>query len=142
MRAIVKQKQLFTSSEVLGSSTAVTVGTFTTFDNSPALTFTPISSGQYRVWTCATAEQNSNPVAVVLRIFNTSGGATLISETQACSDIISGASIAAYPLEAVYQLTAGVTYVFDIQGKNFNPPGNINMTGVEAPFCMYAEQVI
>jgi hypothetical protein len=143
-RTIVKQKEIFTGPQLTtGGGTPITsTGVWTTFDTSPTLTFTAISGGQYRVATIAAGEQSGSPIASIFRIFNTSGGATLLNHSDACSDIGGGTTIAAYPVWAVYQLTAGVTYSFDIQGQNFNAGGNLFITGVEAAFSIQAEQVV
>jgi hypothetical protein len=143
-RAIVKQKEIFTGPQLTtsGGTPITSTGVWTTFDISPTLTFVPISSGQYKISTIATGEQTGSPIASIMRLRSTAGGGTLLNESQSCSDIGGGTTIAAYPLWAVYQLTAGVSYSFDIQGQNFNAGGNLFITGIEASFSIQAQQVV
>jgi len=132
----------FASSQVTTQSSNITSSSFTTFSNSPAFTFTPTITGTYKVY-CpaplgfgATTGTNAQ-----VRIVNTSGGATLLYESQALVQYSSAASAAGEDCafcQSVYTLTAGTTYVFDIQGKT---NGTTFVDGASSPFYMFAEMI-
>lgn len=130
----------FTSSVVNTDSTAISAGTFTNFSNSPAFTFTPNFTGTYKVYCSFFAQSSSSATIGVARINNTSGSATLLSESQAAvlngSAPIAGQIIWSIYVQSVYTLTSGVSYVFDIQGKN-----NIAWPGSNAQTYVYAQRV-
>lgn len=127
--------QFYASSQVTTNSSTVTSSTFVTFDNSPAFTFTPTFTGTYKVYSNISllASAGAQPVC---RVFNTSGGATLLYESQAQVAISTGYG-ATLPVQSVYTLTAGVSYVFDLQVKMIS--GNSLTDGADAPFYMFAE---
>lgn len=106
---------------------------FTTFVNSPAFTFTPSISGTYKVYTPATVNTN---VLAFIRVFNTSGGATLLAESRGDINSTEGTVYT----QSVYSLVAGTSYVFDIQGA-VNSAGNVVLNGGDCPFYMFAEGV-
>jgi hypothetical protein len=131
------------SSQVTTASSAISSGSFTTFSNSPALSFTPTVSGTYKVYCSIPINMTSAGAVSLERIFNTTGSATLLDESQGTS----------YPggtpptrmsvfVQSVYTLTSGTAYVFDIQGLVIGGSGgNVQNSGNEAPFYMFAEQV-
>jgi hypothetical protein len=135
----------FVSSAVTTTSTGITGSSFATFSNSPALTFTPNFTGKYKVYSPITVQQNTSAIAYAARIFNTSGGATLLSESDSEGYSQSG-NITVLPMyvQSTYTLTAGTSYVFDIQGTN-NGTGALYLTGSTVSstngFCMYAERI-
>ncbi len=127
----------YASSQVTTISTVNTSATFATFSNSPAFTFIPTITGTYKVYSSLTGESSSGTSIPVFRIFNTTGGAILLQESQA----IIQANINVNPTaQSVYTLTAGVTYVFDIQGKETGSGGGY-LRGDLAPFYMFAEGI-
>lgn len=130
--------QFFASSQVTTQSTSISSVTFTTFSNSPAFMITPTVSGKYKVYASIPLENSFSGTQVVARIFNTSGGAALLYESQAT--VFTGASgtpIAATTAQSVYTLTAGTTYQFDIQG--YAVSGSTNVNAVDCNFYMFAE---
>jgi hypothetical protein len=127
----------FTSNIVNTLDTGVTSSTFVTFSNSPAFTITPSITGTYKVY-CSIPLQSSGTISIA-RIFNTSGGATLLAESQTATYNTAGDGAGCYS-QSVYALTAGTTYVFNIQGK-VSGGGTANVRGDIAPFYMFAEGV-
>lgn len=131
------------SSQVTTLSTAISSGTFTTFSNSPALSFTPTVTGTYKIY-CAIPLYVNNATAATGagRVFNTAGSATLLYESQ----IVDAGPTAANVVESsglavsVYTLTSGTSYTFDIQGKLIAGT-EVRADGASAPFYMFAEQV-
>jgi C1q domain len=135
----------FQSSQVMTQSSAVTSNSFTTFSNSPGFTFTPTISGTYKVYSGANASifgSISGEVAS-LRVFNTSGGAILLSESQGLMESQVSATVEDISttslIQSVYFLTAGLTYVFNIQGKTTG--ANLYLDGSTSPFYMFAEGI-
>lgn len=132
--AIFASSQVTT--EALSSSTS-----FVTASNSPAFTFTPTVSGTYKVYASIPAQNDTTAQQALYRIFNTSGGATLLQESQATSfPVATGTFINNLTAQSNYTLTAGVTYVFDIQYKS-SSGGDVYIRGDEAPFYMFAEGI-
>src|ERR1700678_753723 len=105
------------SSQVTTNSSAVTATTFTTFSNSPALTFTSTTSGTYKIYASVPIQQSTLSDVATIRVINSSGGPTLLDESQAAVDA-TGAIISSLEIQSVYTLVAGTSYQFDIQGKN------------------------
>lgn len=130
----------FTSSPVTTSSTGVTSTSFVTFNNSPAFTITPTITGTYKVYSTIPINLQQTGVIGAVRIFNTSGAATLLSEASAILDSTAN-SFSSLFAQSVYTLTAGVTYVFDIQGLSSNPSFNTVLRGDQATIYMYCERV-
>lgn len=133
--------KFFASAQVTTDSTAIPGGTFINFDNSPSFSFTPSFTGTYKVYCsipfAAAAASNPNGAA---RIFNTSGGATLLYESQI--QVFTTTTVIATGLaQSVYTLTSGNTYVFDIQGKLYTGTVGIYAAGNASPFYMFAEFV-
>lgn len=129
----------FASSQITTNSTAVTSTSFANFSNSPSFTFTPTVSGTYKVYSSIPLENQNNVNNAVARIFNTSGGATLLYESRITSYTFSSNFGESNGLaESVYQLTAGTSYVFDIQGAVLSG-GQASCNGSDAPFYMFAE---
>lgn len=129
----------YASSQVTTDSSALTGGSFATFSNSPAFTFTPTVTGTYKVYTSAPFLDSASQFKA--RVFNTSGGATLLQESQAGLSVSGGA--AADPslyMQSVYTLTAGTTYVFDIQAAV--SVGSTTLAGSTiCSFYMFAEGI-
>lgn len=140
--SVVGAPALFASSPVTTVSGAITATTFTTFDNSPAFTFIPSVSGSYKVYSSIPLFQSTQGVVGTGRIFNTSGGATLLFESDGgIFSNTTGTPVNSAYIQSVYTLTAGTSYVFDIQGKN-NTTGNLQVEGNDIPFYMFAELVV
>lgn len=131
----------FVSSQVTTTSGALTSATFTTADNSPALSVVPNFTGTYKVY-CSIPSQitDGTSAKAAVRIIKTSGTGTLLSESQA---MIAGATsvqmAASLFAQSTYTLTKGVTYIFDIQGSLISGT-NLKFDGVDSPFYMFAER--
>lgn len=135
----------FASSQVTTLSSGIPGSSFVTFSNSPALTFTPSITGTYKVYCPIPLEINAGTLAIgAARIFNTSGGASLLQESQiqiqgpTAVSIVGASGLA----QSVYTLTAGTSYTFDIQGKIVSSTGgsqNALADGADSPFYMFAE---
>jgi hypothetical protein len=131
----------YASSQITTDSSAVTSGTFTTFDNSPAFTITPAITGTYKIYCAIPLDTQGTANNGNGRIFNTSGSATLLQESQSTVGSNGGSFTTSSGLaQSVYTLNAGVTYVFDIQGK-VTGGTNILAVGLEVPFYMFAEGI-
>lgn len=133
----------FVSTQVTTTSASLSSGAFTTASNSPAFTFVPNFTGKYRVYaSIPTRVDGAIAGKSAVRIFKTSGSGTLVSESQAylagdSSSISPQSSIFA---QSVYTLTAGVSYVFDLQGSVIAGTGML-IDGSDSPFYMFAERV-
>lgn len=132
----------FISNPITTTSAAINTSTFTTFNNSPAFTFTPVVSGTYKVYSNIPLYSDASNVLAQSRIFNTSGGATLISEDYGDAYGSASNTLISVPTMSKYKLIAGNTYVFDIQGR-WNSAGtassNIQNYGAYGTFYMHAE---
>jgi hypothetical protein len=133
----------FVSSGVGTLSTAITASTFTTASNSPGFTFSPNFSGKYKVYcSIPLLATDSTSVTASGRIINTSGAATLLSESQG----VLGGPTAVVPVESsvyaqsVYTLVKSNSYVFDIQAKVISGT-NVKIDGASSNFYMFAERV-
>lgn len=134
------------SSQVTTDSSAISSGTFTTFDNSPAFTFTPTVSGTYRVRAPMILEAVIQNTVAATQIFNTSGGATLLFNNPACIDTVTGgSSVISVQPEAIYTLTAGISYQFDVQGAIISGVGSAiargNPSGGVTSWYMFADGI-
>lgn len=131
----------FASSQVTTLSTGITSGTFGTFSNSPAFTFTPNFTGTYKVYSSVPLEQDTVNTFGVIRVVNTSGGATLLKESQAWLEVPGTGSDtgASAQTQSVYTLNSGTSYVFDIQGKVSG--GSLFIEGNNSPFYIFAERI-
>ncbi len=130
----------YASSQITTTSSAVTSGSFTTFDNSPAFTIIPTITGTYKIYSSIALDINgTNPLSVV-RIINTSGAATLLAESQGTLNITATGQESCIFIQSTYTLTAGTTYIFDIQGKKVSGT-NCILDGSNAPFYMFAEGI-
>ena len=130
----------YASSQVTTDSSSLSSATFVTFSNSPALTFSPTVSGTYKVYCSMPTEDTTGTSSEsIVRVVNTSGSATLLNESQAG---VFGATtiVAASFVQSVYNLTAGTSYVFDLQGKTTGG-GSMISAGSATPFYMFAEFV-
>lgn len=131
---------IYASSQVTTQSSSISSGTFTTFSNSPAFTFSPSISGTYKVYCAIPLEPSGSGAYAVGRIFNTSGSATLLYESQCIVGTTNGSPLDSALAQSVYTLTAGNTYQFDIQGYVITG-GTITCNGANANFYMFAEGV-
>src|SRR5271165_6308857 len=129
----------YISSVINTTSSGITSSSFTTFDNSPAFTFTPTITGNYRVYSNIPIEMTVLNGECISRIFNTSGSAVLLAESQGFTYSDGAAVVQTTTVQSIYTLTAGVTYVFDIQGEVANSVGSILNRGDVAQFYMFAE---
>jgi hypothetical protein len=122
------------------SSSVSTTPGFTTADNSPAFTFTPTISGIYKVYSNCGLLSDVAGGAPSCRIFNTSGGATLLQESQGVSYSSAGSVESSAFCQSTYSLTAGTNYVFDIQ---IGGPNNstVQLDGQISSFYMFAEGI-
>jgi cold shock CspA family protein len=129
---------LVTGPTVTTTST-LTSGSFVTSSNSPTLTFTPKISGKYRVYATPWTYNTNSSGYAFSRIFNTAGGAALISSNIGSVYGNTGDHGTSVRIEAVYQLIAGTSYSFDIQqGSN----GGSTQIGDSTPIYITAEIVI
>lgn len=133
--------QFYASSQVTTSSSSISAASFTTFDNSPAFTFTPTISGTYKVYSSVPLEQASLNVAAGARIIDTTGSPTLLQESQGTVYLgqLSTGNVASVLIQSIYTLTASVSYTFDIQGQTVGTNGTVYIRGDYAPFYMFAE---
>jgi hypothetical protein len=131
--------QFFASNPVNTASSTLSSSSFTTFSNSPAFTFTPTVSGNYKVYTSAYFIIESASGSLIAQIHNTSGGATLLYNSQAYFNISEESEGEMMYFQAVYTLTAGSPYVFDIQGNTST--SNVVMGTSAMTFYMFAELV-
>lgn len=129
----------FASSQITTGSSQITSTSFTTFDVSPAFTFTPTVTGTYKVYSSPPWYQVTSGRIGIGRIFNTSGGATLLYESQVAVYNNAGQNISSGLAQSVYTLNAGTTYVFDLQGKNDTGAGHFALDGSDAFSYMFAE---
>jgi hypothetical protein len=130
----------FFASTVINTESAANPATsYATFSNSPAFTFTPTISGIYKVYCSMPLECDSSNQGQA-RIYNTSGGATLLQESDAQAYVASGGAIIDQVFaQSTYVLNAGTTYVFDIQGQTAS--GNTYLRGDGTPFYVFAEGI-
>lgn len=131
--------QFFASSQVITDSSGNSSTSFATFSNSPAFTFTPTVTGTYKIYTSFPLFLNTGGQTATVRVFNTTGGGTLLNESE--NGVSAGAAIiTGISTQSVYTLTASTMYVFDIQGKN-SAGGTTTISGTTAAFYMFAERV-
>ena len=131
----------YASSQITTDSSSINSATFTTFDNSPAFTFTPTITGTYKIYCSIPTINSGTSVQSITRIFNTSGSATLLQESQTDNGGISNEINTSYA-QSNYTLTAGISYQFDIQGKVVTGSGtNVIASGSNSPFYMFAEGI-
>jgi len=128
--------KFYASSQVTNLSSGISSGTFTTFSNSPALTFTPTITGTYKIYSNIPINNGSSNGEAVTRIFNTTGSATLLYESQGVSFGGSQVITTAW-CQSVYTLNSGTSYVFDIQAKALS--GTVYAAGGDAAFYMFGE---
>lgn len=118
--------------------------TWTAFDVTPTLTFTPKWTGKFKVYTnCYTYAQYSPTCSAAIRIFNSVGAGTLLSDSIGLISADGTFNIATHYAQAIYTLTAGVSYSFIIQGSI--PTGltglEILIDGTIAPIFIFAERL-
>ncbi len=119
---------------------SVTTNTYQTFSNSPAFTITPTISGVYKVY-CNVVGQCDTPGQIAYyRIYNTSANATLLTQSGNWVGTTSTNIYANISLQNTYQLTAGTTYVFDLQAYA-STAANAYLRGDQQEFYMYAEGI-
>jgi hypothetical protein len=133
--------QYFASSQVTTRSSAVSTTSFSTFNNSPAFTFTPTVTGKYKVYSNCTYLTSAGNHLGNVRVFNTTGGAALLQESQAANYTgnVLDTPVDTVFIQSVYTLTSGISYVFDIQGQIDNVSFSVELAGDQAPFYMFAE---
>lgn len=137
------QFEYFASSQVTTDSSLITGNVFTTFSNSPAFTFSPTFTGKYKIY-CSVPLFNAGGSTLIgqARIFNTTGGGTLLQESQGSNYQAGSVQIeSSVYVQSVYTLTSSVSYVFDIQGKTLSGVGSLSANGTYSPFYMFAERV-
>jgi hypothetical protein len=129
---------LVTGPSVTTTST-LTSGSFVTSSNSPTLTFVPKVSGKYRVYSTPWTYNTNSAAHAFSRIFNTAGGAALISSN--IGDVYgnTGDHGTSVRIESIYQLIAGTSYSFDIQQGSDSGSTQI---GDSTPIYITAEIVI
>lgn len=135
--------KFFASSQVTTDSSAIASASYVTFNNSPAFTFTPTISGIYKVYASVPMSSGGTASSVqTVKIFNTSGSATLLYQSEASNNAnsVSVNIFVSLYAQSVYTLIAGTTYIFDIQGK-VQAGGATSILGTFAPFYMFAEMV-
>lgn len=130
-----------TSTAISTLATAVTSASYVTFSNSPALTFTPTVTGTYKVYCVGTFEADGAATNSQVKVINTTGAGTLLSESGTTLYQAATGSSMIMPgyIQSVYTLTAGVSYVFDIQGRTAS--GSLYLNGGNQSFYMHAERV-
>lgn len=142
--------QFFTSASV-NTQAAITSPTFVTFASSPGFTVTPAVSGIFKVYASIPQEFDHSAgdgVYGVTKINLTSGSGSLLSTSEG---IIgnpgtaggTGTASTTY-VQSIYNLTAGVTYVFDVQGFVSGGLGGSTIficPGQVSPFNIFAERV-
>ena len=135
--------QFFISSAITTQSSPLVSATFATFSNSPAFTFVPTISGTYKVYSPIGMQDPFSGTTSTFRVFNTSGGATLLAESRAdfLASLTQTLDLNGF-IQSVYTLVAGTSYVFDIQGLAAG--GSTIYLGAGTPnqqFYMFAELV-
>lgn len=93
---------------------SVSSTSFVTPSGSPGMVVVPKTDGLWKV-TVALPLDMSPSNSSFSRVFNTSGGATLVAFSNGYEFGTPGGSICNPEAYAIYKLTAGVTYVFDYQ---------------------------
>jgi len=133
----------FVSSPVSTSSSSISSASFVTASNSPALAFIPNYTGKYKVYASIPMIVSGATVATAVgRIANTTGGGTLLAESQgvvSASATTVGDEASVY-CQSVYSLSSGINYIFNIQAKLDAGTGVI-IDGTNANFYMFAERV-
>ncbi|HXB13346.1 MAG TPA: hypothetical protein VNZ45_15270, partial [Bacteroidia bacterium] len=131
----------YASSIVNTTSLNVSSTSFTTVSNSPAFTITPTITGKYKVYSAIPLDPGGTSNEAAARIFNTSGSASLLQESQGIAASNAGSdSISSAYTQSVYTLVAGTTYQFDIQIKS-STGANISVDGGICSFYMFAEGI-
>lgn len=113
----------------------ITSATFVNFDNSPTLTLTPKISGIYRVF-CNAIIYSPGTFFYQVKINASSGSPTLVREQQGGG---SSSQQSVYVF-SYYNLIAGTTYTFDLQGQ-VGAAGPLSTRGDEAAFSIFYERV-
>lgn len=137
------EQDFFMSSLVNTLSTAITSSSFATFSNSPGFVFTPTYSGKYKVYASIPGRVDGSLSAKgAIRVFNTAGTASLVSESQAYLGGVTSTVpvLASVYAQSVYTLTAGLSATFDIQGLIASGT-SIQNDGTDAQFYLFAEKV-
>jgi len=133
----------FTSSRVFTDSSSISSSTYVTASNSPAFTFTPNYTAKYKIYASVPVILNDPAAAKgAVQIIKTSGTGVLFSDSQAAiaGDTSTADLQSSLFVQNIYSLTAGVSYVFDIQAKLISGTGLI-IEGLDSPFYMFAERV-
>jgi hypothetical protein len=127
-----------------GAAISGSVGSFQTFSTGQSLVFAPSVSGTYKVYASMPLQPGpGDNVPFAGRIFNTSGGATLLYESQVLvngfkTSVTNPASSGF--AQSVYTLTAGTAYVFDLQGEVLST-GTLTLETGSIPIYIFAELI-
>ncbi len=127
-----------TPATTMSSAAAPTYPTWTTFNNSPTLTFTPKKSGMFKVYGNIGIYNNVQGNSFYTRVVSTSGSPTLLVEQIAIGD---GTTYGTYPAQTVYHLVAGVTYAFDLQGSTDAAGNSVYLRGDIVPQRIFVERM-
>jgi hypothetical protein len=133
----------FTSSRVFTDSSSISSATYVTASNSPAFTFTPNFTAKYKIYASVPVALNDAASAKgAVQIIKTSGTGTLFYDSQAAvgGDTATSDLQSSVYVQNIYELTEGVSYVFDIQAKLLAGTGLV-IEGLDSPFYMFAERV-
>ena len=129
------------ASTLVNTGGNTTSATYVTFSNSPAFTITPTISGTYKIYCGAPVQVNGSNAICNLQITNTSGGATLLQQSQTAQFANTASIGGTVYIQSTYTLLSGNTYVFDIQGQVMAGSGTVILDGGDAPFYMFAEGI-
>lgn len=130
--------QYFNSTQVTTNSSNISSGSFATFSNSPAFSVACTVTGKYKIYTSAPLFITAAGTEAISKIVNTSGGASLVAESQCAINDSAGSMVSTNMIQSVYTLTTGNTYVFDIQAKILSGTA-VQLFGADSPFYMFAE---
>lgn len=129
----------------LQSATATNIGApysvFQTIDNSPSLTFIAKATAVYKVYASIPLYAISAANEAWGRIFNTAGAAGVIIEsTGTVYSSPTDNNIDSVYIQTLYNLTAGVSYTFDIQIACAGGSCTVESAGLGG-YCIVAEQL-
>jgi hypothetical protein len=132
--------QLFVGPGTNTTSTAISSNTFTTFNTSPTLTFTPSISGNYKIYGTFPVRciGGGNDVAAIITC--TSSSPPLLSQVPGIVYSSASNSFDSVTPQSIYTLTAGTSYSFDIQGAA-DVSGSVSLnfaiatTGIPETYC-------
>jgi hypothetical protein len=102
---------------------------------------TPTVSGTYKVYASVPLYQATSGTIGIIRIYETTALATLLAESQGSIESGSSTGEGTVFVQSVYNLTAGTTYQFDVQGLNGTTGSLYIASGNSGNFFMFAERV-